>query len=337
MRVIDVFNHIFPRRWFDRFQAVAPNQDMCRRSMNVTELWDLDARFRVMDEFGDYRQVFSLGSPPIETYAPAEVSVELARLANGEMAELTARHPDRFAGFLAALPMNSPDAAARELDRAIRELGACGTQIYSNADGKPLDDAAFHPLFDLMHAVDLPIFLHPARDARSSDYLSETRSKYEIWWTFGWPYDTSVAMARLVFSGVFDRWPGIKIVTHHMGGLVPYLAGRVGHGWDQLGKRTSDEDYGALLRAMSRRPIDYFRMFHADTALFGSLAATRCGLDFFGVDQVLFASDTPFEPQPGTYIRETIQAVLDLGLPHGDLAKICHVNAVRLLRLPGFA
>ncbi|MGH9658858.1 MAG: amidohydrolase family protein [Bryobacteraceae bacterium] len=333
MRFVDVFNHMFPPRWLERYVAVAPDSHMCRRSRNVPLLYDLDARFRLMDQFGDYRQVFSLGSPPIETYATPEVARELARMANDEMAEIVARYPGRFPSFLAALPMNDPGAAARELERATGELGARGVQIYSNADGRPLDDPEFHPLFEHMHAADLPIFLHPARDARSPDYRAESKSLYEIWWTFGWPYDTSAAMARLVFSGAFDRWPGIKIVTHHMGGLVPYLAGRVGHGWDQLGKRTSDEDYTALLRSMKKRPIDYFHLFYGDTALFGSLAATRCGLDFFGVDRVLFASDTPFEPVPGIYIRETIAAVEGLGLPEGDLGKICHENAVRLLRL----
>ena len=177
----------------------------------------------------------------------------------------------------------------------------------------------------------MPIFLHPARHERFADYRTEERSKYEIWWTLGWPYETSTAMARLVFSGAFDRWPNLKVVTHHLGGIVPYVAGRVGHGWDQLGKRTSDEDYFALLRSLKRRPVDYFKMFYADTAQFGSLASTKCGLDFFGVDHVLFASDCPFEPQPGIYIRETLQVMRGLELPEADLAKICHGNAMRLI------
>ena len=141
-------------------------------------------------------------------------------------------------------------------------------------------------------------------------------------------------MARLVFSGAFDRWPNLKIVTHHLGGIVPYVAGRVGHGWDQLGKRTSDEDYFSLLESLKRRPLDYFKMFYGDTAQFGSLASTRCGLDFFGVDHVLFASDCPYEPEPGIYIRETLQVIRDLDLPEADLAKICHGNAMRLMRFP---
>jgi aminocarboxymuconate-semialdehyde decarboxylase len=118
-----------------------------------------------------------------------------------------------------------------------------------------------------------------------------------------------------------------------MGGMIPYFEGRVGHGWDQLGTRTSDVDYTALLRSMKQRPIDYFRSFYADTALFGARSATRCGLDFFGADHVVFASDMPFEPAPGMYARETIEVIESLGLSAADKHKIYCGNAQRLLKL----
>lgn len=333
MKTIDVFTHFFPPLYARKFQEMAPGQGMFRRSMQVIPLWDLDARFRLMDEFGDYRQVISLGSPPIETFAGPDISPDLARIGNDGMAELVARHPDRFAGFLMALPMNHPDATLLEAQRATHDLGAAGAQVYSNVDGKPLDSPELSPLLDWFHTAGVPIFIHPARSERFPDYRTEERSKYEIWWALGWPYETSVAMARLVFSGAFDRWPNLTVVTHHMGGIVPFVAGRVGHGWDQLGKRTSEEDYFALLESLEKRPVDYFKMFYADTAQFGSLASTRCGLDFFGTDHVLFASDCPFEPQPGVYIRETMEVMRGLALPEADLAKICHGNAMRLMRL----
>ena len=329
--ILDVFTHFMPERYLDAFRAHAPDQGMFRRSMRVKPLCDLEARFRLMDEFEDYRHVISLGSPPIETFAGPELSPELARVANEGMAELVDAHPTRFAGFLAALPMNAPEAALPEIDRAAHVLRASGVQIYSNVAGVPLDDPSFAPVFDRLHALALPMFLHPARSERFADYRSEHQSKFEIWWTLGWPYETSTAMARLVFSGAFDRWPNLKVVTHHLGGIIPYLAGRVGHGWDQLGTRTSDQDYFALLASLGERPIDLFKRFYADTAEFGSLAATRCGLDFFGVDRVLFASDCPFEPAPGVYVRETLQVMRDLNLPPADAAKIYEGNARRLM------
>jgi predicted TIM-barrel fold metal-dependent hydrolase len=331
---LDVFNHILPERFFAEFLRIAPGmKDMGKRSRNLPTMYDLDARFRMMDEFGDYRQIISLASPPIESFAGPEASPALARLANDGMAELVAQYPDRFPAFVAALPMNHPEAAAKELDRALTDLGALGVQLYSNAAGKPLDAPEFAPLFDELARRDKAIWLHPARAGNFPDYLTEERSKYEIWWTFGWPYETSVAMARLVFSGLFDRHPNLKIITHHMGAMIPYFEGRVGYGWDQLGLRTSDEDYGALLKSLKKRPLDYFKMFYADTALFGALAATKCGLDFFGVDRVLFASDTPFEPTPGLYIRETIGVIEKLELSPEDQQKVYKGNAERILNL----
>jgi len=332
---IDVFNHIFPQKLFEKLNEVAPGyKDMGKRSRNIPALFDLDLRFRQMDQFGEYRQIISIASPPIEVMAGPEVTPMLSEIANDGMAELVSHHPDRFAAFAASLPMNNPDKAARELERALGQLGAKGVQIYSNAAGKPLDGAEYEPLFEIMARHDLPILLHPARGARFADYPGEEKSKFEIWWTFGWPYETSVAMARLVFTGLFDRLPEIKIITHHMGAMIPYFEGRVGHGWDQLGKRSSDENYEALLRSMNKRPIEYFKMFYADTALFGSYSGTRCGLDFFGVDRVLFASDSPFDPEGGTlYTRETIEVIDQLDLTQDERDRIYRRNAERLFKL----
>jgi predicted TIM-barrel fold metal-dependent hydrolase len=329
---IDIFNHILPERFFAEFLRVAPGmKDMGKRSRNIPVMCDMDARFRMMDEFGAYCQVISLASPPIEAFAAPDIAPQLAQMANDGMAELVEHYRDRFPAFVAALPMNNPDAAAKELERALDQLGAVGVQMYSNVAGKSLDSPEFLPLFDELARRDRAIWLHPARGGNFSDYATEQRSKYEIWWTFGWPYETSVAMARLVFSGMFDRHPGLKIITHHMGAMIPYFEGRVGYGWDQLGRRSSDEDYEGLLKSMKKRPLDYFKMFYADTALFGADAATECGLKFFGVDRVLFASDCPFEPTPGLYIRETIRVIESLNLTASEKDQIYRGNAARLL------
>lgn len=336
MQKIDIFNHIFPKSFHKLMMKVAgDHKDIGKRVRGVPMLADLDERFRVMDQFGeDYRQVLSLASPALEVLGGPNVAIELAKAANDGMAELVQKHPDRFPSFVASLPMNAPEAALNETQRAITELGACGIQMFTNVLGKPLSSPEFRPLFGAMAEYDLPIWVHPARGAQFPDYLSETKSEYEIWWTFGWPYETSAMMARLVFAGLFDEYPALKIVTHHMGGMVPYFEGRVGPGWDQLGSRTSDEDLGKVLQRLKKRPIDYFHMFNADTAVFGSRAATICGLDFFGVDKVLFASDAPFDPEKGPmYIRETIKIIDELDISEVDRDKIYRANAVELLKL----
>jgi predicted TIM-barrel fold metal-dependent hydrolase len=332
---IDAFNHIFPRRYYDQMLELAPlHKDMGRRVREIPALYDLDVRFRAMDPFGEYRQILTLASPPIEAMVGPDHSALLARIANDGMAELVGRYPDRFVGFAASLPMDQPEAALREAIRALDTLGACGVQIFTNVQGRALDAPEFQPLFGEMARRDRPILVHPARGASFPDYQTERTSRYEIWWTFGWPYETSAFMARLVFSGLFDRHPDLKIVTHHMGGMVPYFEGRVGPGWDQLGARTSDEDLTLVLKSLRRRPLDYFRMFYGDTALFGARGATRCGLEFFGVDHVLFASDMPFDPEKGPmYIRETIRVLDSLELPAADLDAIYRRNAERLFHL----
>ena len=337
MKKIDIFNHIFPTGYWERMLAVAGDfKDMGKRVRSVPMLMDLDERFRVMDRFEDYHQILSLASPPLEVLAGPEVTPELAKAANDGMAELVGRYPDRFPGFIASLPVNNPDATAEEIRRAMEELGAVGVQIFSNCAGKPYDLPEFAHIFDAMAGYDMPIWVHPARGANFPDYLSEDKSKYEIWWTFGWPYDTSVFMARLVFGGFFDRLPELKIITHHLGGMVPYFEGRVGPGWGQLGSRTSDEDYSQILSGLKRPHMDYFKMFYADTAVFGSVAATKCGLDFFGVDNVLFASDAPFDPEKGPmYIRETIKILDALEISEADRAALYHGNAQKLLKLNG--
>jgi predicted TIM-barrel fold metal-dependent hydrolase len=330
---IDVFNHIFPKPFFDRLQEVVVNRGGIKRWLHIPFLHDLDVRFRMLEEFGpDYRQILSLSAPPIESINPdRQITLDLATLANDSMAEVVRAHPGRFPGFIASLPLNYPDESVAELERAVTDLGALGVQVFSNVNGLPLDDPRFLPLFDAASKLRCPILLHPARGAGFADYPGEKKSLYEIWWTFGWPYETSVAMQRLVFSRLFDRLPHIRILAHHLGAMIPYFEGRIGHGLDQLGARTADEDYGALLAAMPKRPYEYFKMFWGDTAVFGSSAATECGLKFFGSDQVVFASDAPFDPEGGSlYIRETLQVIDALDITEADRRKIYQGNAERL-------
>jgi aminocarboxymuconate-semialdehyde decarboxylase len=332
---IDVFPHILPRRYFDRMLRVAPpGMALQKRMSGIPVLVDVEERLRIMDRYEGYLQVLTLANPPLEVVGGPGVSPELARLANDGMAELVAARHERFPGFVASLPMNNPDAALREIDRALDDLHATGVQIYTNVAGRPLDSPEYQPIFDRMAECDLPIWLHPARPAAVADYAGETRSKYDLWWAFGWPYETSVAMGRLVFSGIFDRHPRLKIITHHMGAMIPFCAGRVGGGLDQLGSRSDDPDYAAALRRLRRRPLDYFKMFYGDTALFGAWHAMESGLAFFGADHVLFGTDMPFDPERGPgFIRDTIDAMDRMRATPEEKTKIYEGNAVRMLRL----
>jgi predicted TIM-barrel fold metal-dependent hydrolase len=338
-RKIDIYNHVMPRAVADRMRELSPAKGgIVKRVTSIPMLYDIEARIRMIDQWPGYQQVLTIANPPLEAMAGPGDSPELARVANDELKKICDRRPDKFPAWVASLPLNNVEASLAEMDRAVTR-GARGIQIFTNVNGMPLDDPSLLPIFERAtnhHRV--AIWMHPARDARTADYPGEATSKYEIWQVLGWPYETSVAMARLVFSGLFDKLPAVRIVTHHLGAMIPYFEGRVGPLWDQLGTRTSDEDYSGIVAAMQakgRRPIDYFRLFYNDTAVGGSCSAIRCGLDFFGAERVLFATDCPFDPEGGPmFIRDTIAALDRLELPDRERDLVYFRNALALVGLP---
>jgi len=334
MRKLDIFTHIWPKAFHEALlKTTGQMKDMHRRSEAVPMMTNLDRRFQVMDMFEGYQQILSLASPPPDAAGERPAWRELARIGSDGMAELCRKYPERFPSFIASVPMRDPEGAVEEARRAIKDLGACGIQIYSNVAGKALDAPEFRQVFREMERLGKPIWIHPARTAKFPDYQTEQESLYEIWWTFGWPYESSAAQARIVFSKMLDEMPGLKFIIHHAGGMVPFFEGRVGAGWDQLGARTSNVDYRPLLKELKLPHLEYFkRFFYADTATFGSKSALVCALDFYGMDHVLFASDAPFDPEGGPmYIRETLRVIDSLDISKEAREKLYHKNACKLL------
>jgi aminocarboxymuconate-semialdehyde decarboxylase len=331
---IDVFNHIVTPRYHRRRLKMAPPAMRLQDAERVLPtLFDLDARLRVMDAAGgDYVQILSTANPPVENMAGPQDALELSRIANDEMAELVGRHPDRFPGAAACVPMNDPAAAIDELDRAVRQLGLCAVQIYTDVQGRPLDDPSLAPVFDKVVALDVPILLHPVRGPERADYPVESLSRFDTWRIIGWPYDTVAAMSRLAFAGLFDRHPTIKIVTHHLGGFAPYLSERLREGYDKILKAARVTNTPLPLK---RHPHDYFHEFYADTITIGSVPALACGLAFFGADRVLFATDMPFDLHGGLkYVEVALRAMEALDATSDDKDKIFERNARSLFRLP---
>jgi len=342
---IDIFCHITPPKFLKAFEKKIP-PPICKElpSTFIPSLVDLDMRFRIMDSTPDMAQVLTLTSPPIEVVAEPPVAVELSQIANDEMAELVQKYPDRFLGAVACLPMNDVDAAFRELDRAINDLHLRGIQIFSHIAGKPVDSPEFIPLYEKMVQYDLPIWIHPffegppggvAKDQSQSEKhrgptappdpaAAMDRSAFQL------VYPSTKAMTRLVYSHLFDKYPGIKFITHHGGSTVPYLANRIQMNYDMLAKRQGI-DHGL------KKPIlDYYKMFYADTALHGNIPAMMCGYHFFGADHILFGTDMPFDGELGAWsVRKTIESIEQMGISKSERAKIFEKNAKDLLRLQG--
>ena len=321
-----------PAAYFGKLRQLVPDLPAATAFPKLATLWDLDARLKLLDQFGDYSQVLSLANPPLELLGPPERTAELARLANDGLAEICGRHLQRFPTFIASLPMNSVDATLKEINRAVKDLGAKGIQVFTNVAGKPLSAPEFRPIFNRMVELDLPVWVHPMRGPQFADYATEQGSEDEIWFTFGWPYETTACMTRLIYSGLFDEMPRVKIITHHMGGMIPYFAGRIALGFKQIFFGAPDRNPGA--ERLKKPPREYFKMLYADTALNGEVAATLCGHAFFGTARCLFATDAPFCSEQGRgLIRNTIAAVRALEIPEAEREMIFAGNAKKLMKL----
>jgi predicted TIM-barrel fold metal-dependent hydrolase len=332
--IIDVFSHVLPPRYLqerNRRAGASFGSQYARYWKANPGLTDLDIRFRVMDAVPEVAQVLTIAGPNIESITTPADAVECARIANDDMAELVARHPDRFLTACACLPMSDMDAALAEADRAIGQLGFRGVEVFTDVNGKPLDAPEFLPLFEMMARLDLPVLLHPRRTNTTPDYSTETRSKFLVYTNFGWPMETSVAMARLAFGGVLERFPDLKIITHHAGGLIPYFHKRVELSWDFNLDRMGYDGDGVTL---TRPPVEYYRRFYCDTAIQGNPSALMCAYEFFGAEHMVFATDMPYDSEFGARLyRQTIPAVQAMPIDEASRALIFEGNARRLFKL----
>lgn len=329
---IDIFAHILPKKYLDFLNKKSSTGYYLKSVIEtLPTLYDMERRFRIMDKFDGLMQVLSMSSPPVHEIAEPQEAIELSMRANDEMAEIVLKNPDRFAAAIASLPLNNIDGALKEIDRALNELKFRGIQIETPANDKPLDLPEFLPIFEKMSMYNLPIWVHPVRNADYADYRTENRSKFMIFSNFGWPYETSVFMARMVFNGIFEKFPKLKIITHHAGGMIPFLEERI----------IGSYDHAEMLRranyknGLTRAPIDYFKKFYADTAIYGSTAGLTCAHSFFGAEHMLFGTDMPYDSQLGErYTRQTIQSIEQMEINQFEKNLIFEENARKIMRLP---
>jgi uncharacterized protein len=301
---IDVFTHILTEKYLSSYRAKAPAIEgtIEVRSRPVI---DLNVRFRRMNRHPDVLQMLTIANVPLEKYVGPKDAIELARIANDELAELVTEYPDRFYGAAACLPMNDMDAALEEVDRAITQLRLRGIQIFSRINGETLDAPKFRPLFKKMAEYELPIWIHPTTNDKLDDDIG----------IFTWPFETTSAMYCLVKSGVFREYPDIKFIVHHAGAMLPSFGERAR--W-------------LMSMAVHPRIHEGFRKFYVDTALYGSTPGLMCAYQYYGPDHMLFGTDAPLGPN---MVDETITSIERMDIPESDKEKILKRNAVDLFRL----
>jgi aminocarboxymuconate-semialdehyde decarboxylase len=329
---IDIWTHVLSPTYMNHLEREGRHG---RASFFAAQraIHDIAFRLSVIDGYGDYRQILTPMPAPLVFDAGALSApslVETVRRNNEELAEIAARYPYRFAGHVAATPITDPDLATEEAIRCVRDLGALGVQLEADTANFPLHEDRYEPLFAAMEELGAAIWLHPCRTPGRPGFASSTGS-YLLFFAFGWTFDTTITISHLIFSGLYDRHPNLKLIAHHGGGLIPHFSGRI-----EMLPFLAGLDPGGTLREaldrLQRKPSDYYKMLYVDTAMFGAEHGVRCVVDFFGPDQVLFGTDTPFDAQAGSYfIPRTTRDVEGAIDSKADREAIFEGNARRIL------
>lgn len=317
LRVIAIEEHYYDAALAATFQGL----DARTGSKLRERLEDVGAlRLREMDEAGVDVQVLSHGAPATQKL-DAQSAAAVTRGVNDRLRDIVKAHPDRFAAF-AALPTADPTAAAGELSRAVNELGFKGAMIHGLTGGKEfIDGERYWPIFAQAQALDVPIYLHPANPhpAIIETYLKPYDERFPALVGPGWGFtiETATAAIRMVLSGVFDKYPGLKIILGHLGETLPYLLWRIAHTLSRPGN------------APNRFRETFCEHFHVTTSGFFSDPALLCCMQEMGIDRILFAVDWPFvdASRLGTQWMERIMLSVE------DKAKVLSGNAARLLKM----
>lgn len=325
--IIDFHNHFYPEGYtrelnsgdgYARVSTDAEGREIIEYSGDynivVGPHVNLEDRLKAMDRLGIDIEVLSLTTPGVEREAP-ERGIKLARLANDGFGSICNSHPDRFRA-LAALPLQDPGSSVDELERAIQDLGLVGAMLFSNANGKPLDSKELIPIYEKTAKLDVPLFIHP-----TSPINSQAMEDFRLVPILGFTIDTSLALLRLVFSGILERIPNMKIVVAHTGGVFPYIRGRIETGYN---------NYPECRVNISSPPSVYFRRnVWVDTVCYDRdvLMSTYA---FLGPDRILLGTDFPHQISD---MEHAVGRITALQIPNEEKNKILGENSANLLKL----
>lgn len=316
--IVDVFCHHISKpvgKIIDKGKYYGEGKQMPYPVQNA----DAGVRLGLMDKYGIDVQAISQTTPVLLGFNAGDAA-EICRLSNDDNYTLCKAYPDRFVNIciVSLLDMKS---AMNELQRCIDELDCRGVTIPSNVEGKGLDSPEFFPFYEKMEKHDLPILIHPTH--WESYPLVDQEKGYRLMQMLGWPFDSSQAVWRIIMGGVLDRYPGLKIVMHHMGAMFPYLARRVEGNFNRNRKAKLGHELS-----------HYWKNIYGDTATDGTVASYPCGYAFFGPDRLMYGSDYPFCGEEGEdVIRENLAGIRTLDIPAREMEKILGGNAKKLLKI----
>jgi aminocarboxymuconate-semialdehyde decarboxylase len=326
MTIIDFHNHFYPPAYLEAIQAgpssikVTVDDDSNPLlhypgdyNIVVPGHRDVDFRAQILDKAGVDMQVLTMTTPGTHVESPQR-AVELARIVNDEFAAIMQTRGERFTA-LGTLPLNDPQASVAEMERSRAEHGFKGFQVFSNIDGVELTDPRFWPLYAKASDLELILDIHPTFPAGV-----EAMSDYWLMPLLGFTFDTTLAAAKLVFSGVAERYPGIKWILNHAGGAIPYLAERLDRGY---------EAFKECRAHISKPPSTYLKNFYFDAVNFDPQALQLC-VDFAGAEHLLAGSDYPH--QIGS-LAKMLSTIDQLKITAKEKKQILGGNARRLLGL----
>jgi predicted TIM-barrel fold metal-dependent hydrolase len=309
---IDVHAHYFPHRWGEVVGRRSP------REANDNGAGDapahIEARFKDMDAAGVQMQILSTASRG-PYFTELDQAVSGAHLVNDLYAEFVSRHPGRFDIF-ASLPLPHIDAALKEMERAMEELGAVGITVPTSILGKPIVEPEFEPFWQELDRRKAPLFIHPAGMGACSPHIQN----YSLDWAIGAPIEDTVVVMQLIARQIPVRYPNVKIIVAHLGGALPMLISRLDHLVPGYGMKLA-EPCGVTAR----------RMWY-DTVAHNSIPALRCACETLGADRIVLGSDYPYMKQE--WYRRGVTHIEEAGLPPADVARILEGNATALLGYP---
>jgi predicted TIM-barrel fold metal-dependent hydrolase len=324
--IIDVFNHFYPKEYMEALPKPLPEMVTLLSSEDTPQgkgksITDLNYRTNQMKKFRIDKQILSLPGPTLDdlpTNIPVEKLNKICRAANNGIASIADNSHGRFKG-VATVSLLDVQAAVEETERAVKDLGLLGVQVLSNVRGKPLDLREFDPFYSKVSQLGCGLWIHPAYIRKTYDWMND---EYNMNMMMGWGIDTALATFRIMRGGVFERHSNLKIITHHLGTLIPLMAGRINGFVMGQGKN------GAPPSPLKKTAIEYLKMFYVDTAEGSWKPAMDLAYGFYGSSHMLFGTDYPWGNTP-----KIIENVKALRIPEEEKKMILGENAEKLFRI----